>query len=746
MRYPARFLLVFVIFSFPLALFAKDATKETDLKIYSGKMEVQFRRTDTGLELVTIFDRATHQQLAAAKQPPLFEIHLRRPSGEKPIGNEKVKKAATSKLVADRGWSKIDIQKEDTGVVAIRFTKPIDPQLVGLAVTLQVTPDPEKNKLSWSIAVQNESTTWSLKSVLFPQVALADQGEQMSLLIPSCSGDVEVGVCQRDSYRFRNAYPNGWCTMAFEAVYCQEKNTGFYWAMHDSRGSHKFISAKVDPAQDSLTLAFEHPVPNLGKKGVDFQLPGSAVWQLFRGDWFDASMIYRDWVRNHAEWYPKLSDEGREDTPLWMRELSVWAQMRGKPDKVVPAVKRFQKYLGVPVAIHWYDWHQIPYDNDYPHYFPAVDGFVEGVAELKQSGVRVMPYINGRLWDTRDREDQDFEFTSKALAAVALQESGKPYIETYNSKEKDGSKVRLAPMCPSTKLWQETVAEVVAHHFREHDVDGVYIDQIAAASPKPCFNPTHGHPLGGGSWWNEGYWKMLDAIRAAKPNDRMLTTECNAEPFLRWFDGFLSWHWQRDGQVPAFSAIYGGTIQMFGRAFSRDSIKGLAMRMKIGQEICYGEQIGWINPAVVDDKVAGPFLRQVVRLRYAFRRYFYAGEMARPPKLEGDVPTVTADWRWGGSLIVTTPAVLTGAWRLPKENRAVLFLVNVSEKPVTTTVVFNPNDYGFDSKRPLQVTVRTDLEENDKSKNKTFTLDAGRHSVTLPPLSAQAWELSVGDK
>ena len=28
-----------------------------------------------------------------------------------------------------------------------------------------------------------------------------------------------------------------------------------------------------------------------------------------------------------------------------------------------------------------------------------------------------------------------------------------------------------------------------------------------------CIDTSHGHPLGGGHWWNEGYWKMLGAIR-----------------------------------------------------------------------------------------------------------------------------------------------------------------------------------------------------------------------------------------
>jgi len=31
------------------------------------------------------------------------------------------------------------------------------------------------------------------------------------------------------------------------------------------------------------------------------------------------------------------------------------------------------------------------------------EGFAEGVRELEEAGVFVMPYINGRLWDTRDK-------------------------------------------------------------------------------------------------------------------------------------------------------------------------------------------------------------------------------------------------------------------------------------------------------------------------------------------------------
>ena len=73
--------------------------------------------------------------------------------------------------------------------------------------------------------------------------------------------------------------------------------------------------------------------------------------------------------------------------------------------------------------------------------------------ELQASGTFVMPYINGRLWDTRDRGTEDFEFTKVALPAVTKDEKGKPYIESYGSKEngrQPGAAGRDVPDAPSS--------------------------------------------------------------------------------------------------------------------------------------------------------------------------------------------------------------------------------------------------------------------------------------------------------
>ena len=610
-----------------------------DLAARAGDLRMVLRREGHGVRLLSLYDAECREELLGTSQLPLFNLTLRQVGSKEQV-----------QLGADDGWRQTTLRKTRDGLEA-RWEQPVDANLAGIAVTATARADQRHHAWRWKFRVENHSAGWSIWRVVFPQLALADFGARDCVFIPRGAGEVKRNLGDR-TFSYTGKYTDAWCTMQFMAAYRDgEHPTGLYVAMHDPWGSRKEIVLHRDPGLESVRMRFDHPAPDMGRAKNDFVLSGEAVWQLLRGDWFDAAQIYKAWARKEAKWWPRLTSEGRADTPLWMRELNVWAQTGGTSEQCVTNVENFQKFLGVPVGFHWYDWHQIPGDNDYPHYFPAKPNFTEGVRELQRSNVFVMPYINGRLWDTHDQGTNDWEFTRLGLPAASKKEDGQPYIETYASKESTGERVRLAVMCPTTAVWQQTVSNLVLRLLTEVGASAVYIDQVAAATPMLCMDATHGHPLGGGHWWNEGYWKMLDSIRRAMPRGTMLTTECNGEPFIRWFDGYLTWHWQRDGQVPAFPAVYGGTVQMFGRAYGGGETKDLALRMKSAQQLVFGEQIGWLNPGLVNEKDNADFFRRVVTTRGQFRRYFYAGEMARPPKLIGNVPTVSADWQWSGQLV-----------------------------------------------------------------------------------------------
>jgi hypothetical protein len=693
--------------------------------VQADSMNLVLEKTQQGICVRSLFDNTTGRELLAIDAPPLFGLELRH-----------VKTRELVSLAADSGWRQVEVSNVDaTGQRVLSFKEPADDRLKGISVEVKVLTDNAESALIWDLQVTNNSEQWALWRIIFPQVSVKYLGEGSSVFLPHTAG-IERSDLWDTSERKGGTYPSGWTCMQYMAAYDAAGKTGLYVGMHDPFGSTKDIFAQGLPDQRALTFRFEHPVPDMGKAGVDFELPGQAKWQLLRGDWFDAAMIYRNWVAREAKWWPAPGPDGRMDTPEWMRELPAWAMTGGAASDCVPRVKGFAEELKVPVGFHWYNWHQIPFDNDYPHYFPPRDGFSKGVAELKQAHVYSMPYINGRLWDTRDKEAEDWQFTQVALPAATKDEKGDPYTESYGSKETDGGSVKLAAMCPSTQLWQSRVTDIVLRLFKEYGVSGVYIDQIAAAQPRLCFDASHAHPLGGGHWWTEGYWQMLDTIRAAKPADCMLTTECNAEPYIKWFDGYLTWHWQEQNMVPAFSAVYGGAIQMFGRAYRGGPSQDLANRMKAGQQLVFGEQIGWFGPEIIKRPECGQFLRDCIELRWRLKKYFYAGQMARPPELIGEIPKVTADWQWRGEWPITTDAIMAGTWRLANENKIVLLFVNVSDKSLSIHIEFDPIEYGLRGK-----TFQADRVTPGESQGK-FTIDAvGKVAVEFAPRSVFAWEI-----
>ena len=84
--------------------------------------------------------------------------------------------------------------------------------------------------------------------------------------------------------------------------------------------------------------------------------------------------------------------------------------------------------------------------------------------------------------------------------------------------------------CPSTDIWHRKVIGLVDSLQHAIGVNGIYIDQIAAAAPEPCWNEAHGHPVGGGDFWYDGYRRLIGEIRANHlQEDRILTSEENAE-------------------------------------------------------------------------------------------------------------------------------------------------------------------------------------------------------------------------
>lgn len=582
-------------------------------------------------------------------------------------------------------------------------------------VALKLTAETvaEKNRLEWDVVVINNSDDYSLLWCTYPRL-YCECDESCQLFIPENGGTEFAGFSDTDIH-YTSPYPDGFCgTMAYMAIYAAglKKENGMYYAVHDPSGGRKEFQA--DSSQTgSARLNCRYYAENWGEPKNTNRLPGKVVWQSFSGDWFDATEIYRDFVYKECFWAKRNIDD--KQTPLWMQDMPFWVMDWVSPDgengELLPTnlrtdsdvfqpnewyenVIRLQKEIGVPIGYHVYNWHKIPFNNDYPHFMPPQENFKKGLEELKKHDIRVMPYINVLLWDTKDKGNEDFEFEKFGRPGATKKEDGNPIILRFESRESDGERVRLTAMCPSDLVWREKLVKLITDMFNEMDIDAIYLDQLAARIPLLCMDDTHSHPKGGGSWWTKEYNELMKELNRHKPADKAFTTECNAEVYAAHMDGFLSWTWNKTvNDVPAFMRIYSDIIKVFGRN-TNGYMKYSDMHWKyhFAQSLICGQQLGWVNADVVKMPDRLKFLKKLTCFRYENREFFRHVTVLRPPVVLADrTHMFHSDIGMSHVGVLLKPYICAGALQSVKEN--MIILVNIGKENMTDVISFNPNEY-----------------------------------------------------
>ena len=549
----------------------------------------------------------------------------------------------------------------------------------------------------WRLRLSNRSERYGLWQIRFPRIASI--GPRGYVCVPRKWGTVHEVPLAGAGYRAR--YPSG---SAFGQLVCYwRERSGLYLGAHDGAAGVKELSVTADGA-DCVKYELNTFPGDMGVPKPKHDLGYDVVVGAYRGDWFEAGKIYRQWATRQF-WCRKGPIISRDDMPQWFKECALCFRPGGDPAKVGPVLKRLAAAFEMPAVCHWYSWHQIPFDNDYPEYFPVRPGFKEAVAQGQAVGVRIMPYINGHLWDT-DTESWQAE---NGRSAAALRPDGGLYIERWSKQEH-------AAMCPHTQLWKRKMRDVAVRLVAEYGVKGLYLDQIGAASPRLCFARDHGHPLGGGDLWSRGHDELLAELRVAAhaiDPDFIMTTESHAEPYLAQLDGHLMCNLVGANQVPLYAAIYAGYTQTFGR---HGEIRNpTAFAMEHGQAFAFGSMMGRVNSEALlqpDKSRLLAYLKSLVRMRRSYRHFMAFGEMLRAPGLTGDIPTVSAQWKSKTRDHVEMAAIQCSAWRAP-DGRIGLFFTNVADETVAFTHEFVPHAYGLPTDAAISVaTERSTAERN----------------------------------
>jgi len=715
------FLCIAAIFS----TFSFAGIQETNsiktLTVGSGALQIAIEEASNGIAISSVKVNGT-ETLNTAVSPEIFALSLRNTSANLILG-------------ASEGWGLVTTTNDGVDC-RIDLSQPAAsgaPPELRAVLTLHV----EDSRSQWDLVISGLGS-WSLMDTNFPQLNIQASGSD-HLLVPRFSGivfpdPVSAGI------DWHEIYPAGWhASMQFLAYYNSEYS--LYFGFHDPGSSIKTFNASV--VSGGISLGVSHPVPGRSTAANDWEAPGVFELDAFTGDWYDAALIYRKWASANADFWPEDSPE-RRSRMAGISGVSVWANFGGGYDPAVVESNTldFADYMGVPVGLTWYQWNHLYDDDNYPEYFPERTGMTGAVTNMQNTGIKVVPYINGRLFDTDLEGDgpEGIDFTLDGEPYAAKDEAGNYYSQVFTGN-------LFAYMCPTQAHWQDFLISAADRLEASIGCEGLYIDQIGAASPMQCMDAGHGHPVGGGNSWITGYDQMIGRINTMIPDGRFLTTESGADAYLNEFEGFMVQGWQADGMVPAFQAAFSDVVRLFGSKTGVSQYDEQQFYCKLGLAFSHGIQLGRfytsIRNATGNDEKAPLFIRRIGRIHHKLREFFGGGLMKRPPELTG-IGTITTVWTYtyDGDLTVTIPQVPSSSWFLDEAGRqsVVLVFVNASmTDSANLSFDFDGADFGLSGNLFLQ-----QIDDTSDSPV-TATPAVFTQTLDLSPLEATAILISTID-
>ena len=422
---------------------------------------------------------------------------------------------------------------------------------------------------------------------------------------------------------YQGNYP-GWSALA-QLIVLQGPEGGLSVSVRDAHLELKYLRARRDGARLAIEVV---RVPE--RHGETWQVAGQCdvLLATHAGAWDRAATDYRrrqEQVRPELRaphpLHPLLAAD-----PVWLTQNCFCFPSHSAEETVAAA-----RELAAPVLCHFYNWSNAAFDTRYPDWAGVRREARRQIEILAAAGIPVVPYINGRCWDTTTDSWRDAGY-----AAAVRNLRGDPETEIYPT-----SNIDLGVTCPSQRVHHDKLLGVC----RELagcglGFPGVYIDQLGAAFGLRCYAPDHGHAPGGARSWNHGQRELVSMVRSTLAerlgHEPLLTIENAAEPLVDLIDGFLYYcgrpHERLGRPVPLWQAIYGDLGAGFADNFGKDlgPVDGNpppAMMEKLARQAIFGANLGWLSPGLVTGPyaAAGELIRNARAARMPVIRFFRSG-------------------------------------------------------------------------------------------------------------------------
>jgi head-tail adaptor len=558
-----------------------------------------------------------------------------------------------------------------------------------------------------------------VEAVHFPRVTgISKLGPVEELAVPLWMGQRARDPRQRlagadgKGRRLEWVYPGA---LSLQAIaFTAPPSGGLYFAADDTLAFRKTFALWGD-SDGSAGYDMVHLPSDPGASDV-YAPSYSAIVGAVRGDWFSAAERYRAW--GTRQYWARTSRLATGVTPAWIRETGIWVWNRGRSDAVLGPASQLQKDAGLPVSVFWHWWHHGPYDTSFPDYLPPREGeasFAAAVKNAHDAGLHAIVYMNQRLWCVNTPSWK----RENAERWAVRERDGSLRTEVYNVFDP----LPCATMDISTPFWRDKYAGIADTVMHQYGLDGIYMDQ--AVLSLVCWSADHGHPVGGGHYWMDGFRLLASDLRrrgATRPFG--FAGEGGGESWMPDLDAFLTLQVSQERYadpasgwevIPFFQAAYHPFAVTYGTYGSLtwppyDDLWPVESRpanaltlldrkyrrqyfMEQARMFVWGMQptiANFLPEQLAERRAEVDYLERLARLRYGLREFFLNGTMLRPPDVR--VPamdvllsrvSIYASRRGGASEASTrAPAVFSSAWRAA-DGRVAIALASISEDSTT---------------------------------------------------------------
>jgi hypothetical protein len=589
-----------------------------------------------------------------------------------------------------------------------------------LRVVVNVALDANEPMSRWRIAVEGLAAMQP-SAVHFPRVSCIREQDDERLAVPVWMGEQtskarDLLCGDGDGKRLEWENPG---TLSMQCLTLYRPNgPGFYAACDDTAGFAKRF-AMFGEKERAIGFDLTQVIERGPEDRTRYESPYTVTLGAVEGHWFHAAETYRAWALEQP--WAKQSRVKSGAVADWVAKTGLWVWNRGRSGDVLDPALALQEQAHLPVSVFWHWWHGCAYDTGFPEYLPpreGADAFQHALRRAQDAGVHALVYMNQRLWGMTTRS-----WTEEQAERYAVKgPDGAVHPEVYNTF----THAPCASMCMGTEFWRNKYAGLAVEAVNELGVDGIYMDQ--ACSSLTCFDPAHGHPLGGGTYWMNGF-RLLQADireRTAASRQVVLAGEGCGEAWLPYLDAMLSLQVSMERYaepgawepIPFFHAVYHGYGVFYGNYSSltmppyddlwppeqapKEPIKLLdrkfstQFRLEQARAFVWGQQptIANFRPAQLTERAEEmAYVLRLAKLRSQALKYLQDGTMLCPPTVA--VPEETLEMSrlsiyagQGGALRQyrkNYPAVLASLWRAA-DGAVALVVANIAERPQTALV------------------------------------------------------------